>query len=169
MSHLPEANYHPVRIVPSISAAKRAVTDVSYDHVIINSPLPDDTGVDFAIDISSTVVVLLLINNEIFNDINYRVSEHGVFALPKPFSKAMIATALNWMSSAREIVRKTQKKTLTIEEKIEEIRIVNRAKWHLINELKMSEPEAHRYIEKQAMDRCISKSDIAREIINTYS
>jgi glutamine synthetase len=45
----------------------------------------------------------------------------------------------------------------------------NRAKWILINELSMSEPEAHRYIEKQAMDRCISKDQIAKEIINTYS
>jgi response regulator NasT len=52
---------------------------------------------------------------------------------------------------------------------MEEIRIVNRAKWILINELSMSEPEAHRYIEKQAMDRCISKGQIAKEIINTYS
>ena len=33
----------------------------------------------------------------------------------------------------------------------------------------MSEPEAHRYIEKQAMDRCIAKKSIAEEIIKTYS
>ena len=27
----------------------------------------------------------------------------------------------------------------------------------------------HRYIEKQAMDRCVSKSEIAKSIISTYS
>ena len=54
------------------------------------------------------------------------------------------------------------------EEKMEEIRIVNRAKWLLISELKMDEPQAHRYIEKQAMDRCISKKEVAEEIIRTY-
>ena len=48
---------------------------------------------------------------------------------------------------------------------MEEIRIVNRAKWILISELKLDEPEAHRYIEKQAMDRCISKRIVAEEII----
>ena len=52
---------------------------------------------------------------------------------------------------------------------MEEIRIVNHAKWLLISEIKMDEPNAHRYIEKQAMDRCISRREIAEEIIKTYS
>ena len=77
--------------------------------------------------------------------------------------------ALDWMASARERLRKTEKKTLTIEEKMNEIRLVNRAKWLLITEVKMDEPASHRYIEKQAMDRCISKREVAEEIIKTYS
>ena len=72
------------------------------------------------------------------------------------------------MSSARERLRKSEKKALSIEEKMEEIRLANRAKWLLIDELKMSEPDAHRYIEKQAMDRCVSKREVAEEIIKTY-
>ena len=51
---------------------------------------------------------------------------------------------------------------------MEEIRLVNRAKWLLIDELKMSEPDTHRYIEKQAMDLCVSKREVAEEIIKTY-
>ena len=97
------------------------------------------------------------------------MSLHGVFTLPKPTSKPTMAIALSWLSSAREKLRKTEKKTLSIEEKMEEIRIVNRAKWLLISELKMDEQGAHRYIKKQAMDRCISKKVIAEEIIKTYS
>lgn len=78
-------------------------------------------------------------------------------------------TALEWLSSARERLRKFEKKSLSIEEKMEEIRIVNRAKWLLISELKMDEPTAHRFIEKQAMDRCITKRKVAEEIIKTYT
>lgn len=52
---------------------------------------------------------------------------------------------------------------------MEEIRIVNRAKWILISEIKMDEADAHRYIEKQAMDRCVSKREVAESIIKTYS
>ena len=55
-----------------------------------------------------------------------------------------------------------------LEEKMEEIRIVNRAKWLLISQLNMDEPQAHRYIEKQAMDRCVPKRRVAEEIISTY-
>lgn len=77
--------------------------------------------------------------------------------------------ALNWMASTRERLRKNEKRTLTIEEKMEEIRLVNRAKWLLISELKMDEQGAHRYIEKQAMDRCIAKKVVAKEIIKTYT
>ena len=170
-SLLPPGKYSPICFVPSVSAAKRAYAERSFDYVIINSPLPDDIGTRFAIDTCNAkgTVVLLMVRAELHAEIYDKVAEHGVFTLPKPTSKPTLSTALNWMSSARERLRKSEKKTLSIEEKMEEIRIVNRAKWLLISELKMDEQGAHRYIEKQAMDRCVSKKVIAEEIIKTYS
>ena len=168
---LPNSKYSPTHFVSNISAAKRALAERAFDFVIINSPLPDDIGTRFAIDAGSSkeTVVLLMVRAELQAEIYDKVAEHGVFVLPKPTSKPTMAIALSWLSSAREKLRKTEKKTLSIEEKMEEIRIVNRAKWLLISELKMDEQGAHRYIEKQAMDRCISKKVIAEEIIKTYS
>ena len=168
---LPTSKYSPTNFVSNISAAKRALAERAFDFVIINSPLPDDIGTRFAIDTGSSkeTVVLLMVRAELQAEIYDKVAEHGVFVLPKPTSKPTMAVALSWLSSAREKLRKTEKKTLSIEEKMEEIRIVNRAKWILIRELKLDEPEAHRYIEKQAMDRCISKRIVAEEIIKTYA
>jgi response regulator NasT len=168
---LPGSHYSPVKTVTSVSAGRRAWSERSYDYVLINSPLPDDTGVRFAIDLSSSqgTVVLLFVKTEIHDDILGKVVEHGVFTLSKPLSRSVLTTALNWMASARERLRKSEKKALSFEEKMEEIRIVNRAKWLLISELKMEEPQAHRYIEKQAMDRCISKKEAAQEILKIYS
>ena len=168
---LPTSKYSPTNFVSNISAAKRALAERAFDFVIINSPLPDDIGTRFAIDTGSSkeTVVLLMVRAELQAEIYDKVAEHGVFVLPKPTSKPTMAVALSWLSSAREKLRKTEKKTLSIEEKMEEIRVVNRAKWILICELKLDEPEAHRYIEKQAMDRCISKRIVAEEIIKTYS
>ena len=168
---LPNSKYSPTHFVSNISAAKRALAERAFDFVIINSPLPDDIGTRFAIDTGSSkeTVVLLMVRAELQAEIYDKVAEHGVFVLPKPTSKPTMAIALSWLSSAREKLRKTEKKTLSIEEKMEEIRIVNRAKWLLIGELKLDEPEAHRYIEKQAMDRCVSKRVVAEEIIKTYS
>ena len=168
---LPESDYYPVNKVGDINAAKRALTERDFDLVIVNSPLPDDTGLRFSIDAAGSVntVVLLIAGIDLYDDVHDRAAEHGVFMLLKPTSKANITLALDWMASARERLRKTEKKTLTIEEKMNEIRLVNRAKWLLISEVKMDEPAAHRYIEKQAMDRCISKREVAEEIIKTYS
>ena len=168
---LPESRYRPVRTVSSVSAGKRAWSERSYDFVIINSPLPDDTGIRFAIDAAGSAgsVVLLLVRAELQDDMRDKVVEHGVYTLAKPLSRPLVSLALDWLAAARERLRKLEKKTLSVEEKMEEIRLVNRAKWLLISELKMDEPQAHRYIEKQAMDRCISRRDVAEEIIKTYS
>ena len=143
----------------------------AFDFVIINAPLPDDVGTCFAIDICTIKqsAVLLLVKNDVHAGIHDKVAEYGVFTLPKPTSKPTMLHALNWMESARERLRQSEKKSLSIEEKMAEIRLVNKAKWILISELSMSEPEAHRYVEKQAMDRCISKRTIAEEIIKTYT
>lgn len=168
---LTESRYDPINIVSSVSAARQAVSEREFDFVFVNSPLPDDNGTRFAIDLctSKRTVVLLLVRSDIHEEIYEKVAEHGVFTLPKPTSRATMQQALNWMASARERLRRSEKKTLSIEEKMEEIRLVNRAKWLLIDELKMTEPDAHRYIEKQAMDRCVSRREIAEDLIKTYT
>ena len=171
MEMMPAAGFDKIKTAASISAARREVAERSYDIVIINSPLGDDMGLNFAIDAcdSEGTVVLDIVKADLYGDIYARLSPCGVFVASKPLSRQSMETALRWMVSARERVRKMEKKTVSIEEKMEEIRLVNRAKWLLIGELKMSEPEAHKYIEKQAMDRCVNKREIARGIINTYS
>ena len=162
--------FSPVLFVSNISAARRAVAERDFDIVIVNSPLPDDPGLRFAVDTISSyqTVVLFLARTEQYAQSFDMLAEHGVFLIQKPTSRASFELAAGWLISARERMRKTEKKTLSIEEKMNEIRLVNRAKWLLISELKMTEPDAHRYIEKQAMDRCVQKRLIAEEIIKTY-
>ena len=170
-SIMPEASYYPTRFVSNVSAARREWIERSYDFVIINSPLKDDMGLEFAIDTVANkgVVVLLIVPADIQPSISDRVSPHGVYTLAKPLSRPSLMTAFEWMVSTKERLRRLEKKTLSLEDKMNEIRIVNRAKWLLISELRMDEPHAHRYIEKQAMDQCISKREVAEQIIKTYS
>lgn len=167
----PDYKYEPITQVQNISAAKRILAEREYDFVIINSPLPDNDGIRFSIDISSgkSSVVMMFIRNDIYSSVFDKVSKAGVYTLPKPTAKPIVLQGLDWMISTRERLRKLEKKTLSLEDKMQEIRLVNRAKWLLITELKMSEDTAHRYIEKQAMDNCVSKREIAEEIIRTYS
>ena len=72
------------------------------------------------------------------------------------------------MISAREKIRTIEKKAGKAENKLEEIRIVNKAKWFLIDNEDMTESEAHKYIEKQAMDAGITKQQVAQIIIDRY-
>ena len=168
---LPAFRYDPVRYVSSVNAAKRVLSEKEFDFLIINAPLPDEAGTDLAIDFSGngSGIALLIVRSDMLDGIRGKVTVNGVFTLGKPLSTEMFTTALSWMASARERLRNSEKKTLSFEEKMREIRLVNRAKWLLITELKMEEPQAHRYIEKQAMDRSITRAEVAEEIINTYS
>ena len=168
LSLFSESGFLSVHTVSSISAAKRENNARAYDFVIVNSPLPDDMGVRFAIDVCSagSGVSLLLVRSELHDEIRGKVTAHGVYTLAKPIAKPMMRTALGWMATTRERLRKAEKKTISIEEKMAEIRLVNRAKWALIEHENMSEAEAHRFIEKQAMDSCLPRRTIAEEILN---
>ncbi|MBQ3283679.1 MAG: ANTAR domain-containing protein, partial [Atopobiaceae bacterium] len=82
-----------------------------------------------------------------------------------PTARSLLALALGWMRAASERLVRLEGRALSMEEKMSEIRLVNRAKWILISDLGMDEPAAHRFIEKQAMDRCVTRREIAKEII----
>lgn len=167
----PDFNCSTIKVEKNVSSAKRALAEREYDIVIINSPLPDDDGIRFAIDMCSgkNTVALVLVRAELYAPIFDKVSPYGVYTLSKPISRQVLRQAFDWMAATRERLRGFEKKTLDLEDKMQEIRLINRAKWLLIDNLKMPENEAHRYIEKKAMDRCISRKNIAEEIIKTYS
>lgn len=168
---LPPSEYYPVCFTSNIASARRQLLSRGYDLVIVNAPLPDESGTRFAIDASNRMdtVVLLLLRAENFEEVTARVTSHGVFTLQVPFPASSIRQGLKWMVSARERLRRMETKNLSIEEKMEEIRLVNKAKWLLIEQKNMHEADAHRYIEKQAMDCCTSKKEIAQNIIQSFA
>lgn len=167
---LPESRFYPVAAVSDVSSARRRLLESKYDIVIINAPLPDDFGTRLALNIcdNSGTAVLLFVKAEHYPDINGRISPFGVLVLPKPASSQMVSQSLQLLCGTRERLRRMEQKTASIEEKMEEIRIINRAKLLLMEQLKMTEKEAHRFIEKQAMDRCVTRTTIAQSILSTY-
>mgnify|MGYP000120218184 FL=1 len=167
---LPESRFYPVAAVSDVSSAQRRLLENKYDIVIINAPLPDDFGTRLALNIcdNSGAGVLLLVKAEHYPDINGRISPFGVLVLPKPATSQAVSQSLQLLCGTRERLRRMEQKTASIEEKMEEIRIINRAKLLLMEQLKMTEKEAHRFIEKQAMDRCVTRITIAQSILSTY-
>ena len=167
---LPENRFYPVAAVSDVSSARRRLLESKYDIVIINAPLPDDFGTRLALNIcdNSATGVLIFLPAEHYPDINGRVSPFGVLVLPKPATSQAVSQSLQLLCGTRERLRRMEQKTASIEEKMEEIRIINRAKLLLMEQLKMTEKEAHRFIEKQAMDRCVTRITIAQSILSTY-
>ena len=155
---LPEDRYDPVCAAGSVSEARRALLERPFDIVVISTPLPDEFG-------TSSAGVLLLVKAEHYPDLAARLAPQGILLLQKPTTPPLLLQSMQLLCGTRERLRRMEEKTATIEERMAEIRLVNRAKWALIDKQGMTEQEAHRYIEKQAMDRCVTRRSVAEEIL----
>ncbi|MBR1597863.1 MAG: ANTAR domain-containing protein [Lachnospiraceae bacterium] len=167
---IPNGSFDVIEIRKSISLAQRELLSRRYDVVVINSPLPDDLGVNFALDIASryTSGVLLVAPGEICDDVAEHVIDQGIIPAPKPINKNTIEHSIRHLCADQDKIKSLEKKLSTADDKLEEMRIVNKAKWLLIANEGMTEADAHRYIGKKAMDNCVSKRIIAEEIIDKW-
>ena len=165
---LPEDRYAPLCAASSVAEARRVLLERPFDIVIISAPLPDEFGTKLALHIidKSSAGVLLLVKAEHYPDLSARLSPQGILLLQKPTSPPLLLQSLQLLCGTRERLRRMEQKTATIEEKMAEIRLVNRAKWQLIDQRGMTEQDAHRYIEKQAMDRCVTRRAVAEDILS---
>ena len=154
----------------SVAEARRRLVNASFDLILINSPLPDDAGLDFAQEAcaGTDAGVLLLVRGEVYEETYYKLLPSGVIAMPKPLGRQTLSQSLRILCAIRERLRGMRRQQATVEEKIEELRLVNRAKWLLIQCLQMTEEDAHRYITRQAMEQRSTKREVAEGIIRTY-
>ena len=154
----------------SASDARCKLLENSYDMVIVNSPLSDESGSRLCIDASQNngTIAALFSANDSFAEVYAKTSVHGVFVIQKPTSKLLMSQALSLMICARERLRTAEKKADKAQNRLDAIRIVNKAKWFLIENEGMSEEEAHKYVEKKAMDAGIAKKLAAQLIIDNY-
>lgn len=166
---------HPMRLgciltASSGSEARRLVCENDIDYVFINTPLPDEFGHDLAtsVSIDASSNVILLVKDELADEIADKVCESGVFVVPKPLNRSFFFQAVRLAIASRRKLSGLRRENIKLQTKIEEIRLVDRAKCALIQYLNMTEKQAHRYIEKQAMDMRTSKNDIAQGILKTY-
>ena len=147
--------------------ARRLATERTFNIIIADSGDGYDT--DFAINISDSYsTILLLVPNEHFDEISYRVEGYGILTITKPFEPLYLYNMMKIAIAVQYKVQVLSSQTTKLKVKMEEIKQVNRAKMLLMQNMKMTEQEAHRYIEKEAMDRGMKKTAISEEIIKTY-
>lgn len=147
--------------------ARRLATERSFNIIIADSGDGYDT--DFAINLADSYsTILLLVPNEHFDEISYRVEGYGILTITKPFEPFYLYNMMKIAIAIQYKVQVLSSQTTKLKVKMEEIKQVNRAKMLLMQNMNMSEQEAHRYIEKEAMDRGMKKTAISEEIIKTY-
>lgn len=167
---LASSRYSPIITAATAAEARSISRKIDPDIVVINTPLPDDMGKKLALDLSynKTCGVMLIVKSEIFEQVSYEVEDNGILTIQKPATRQIIYQAIKLLTASRVKLKKIEEEAATLQSKMEDIRAVNRAKFILVERLKMSEAEAHRYIEKQAMDTCTKRRIIADKIIRTY-
>lgn len=164
---LPNKEFYPVSRASSCGEARRLLVQQMYDILVINTPLPDDFGMDLALDYAdSPMCIMLMVKDEIYDQVTYQVIDSGIVTISKPTTKPMVYSSMRLLSALSSKLKRLEKKNRTLEEKMADIRMINHAKWLIIDKKKMTEEEAHHMIEHRAMERRITKREAAREIID---
>lgn len=162
--------YSNIVTAESASDAKRKIAEDAFDIVIINCPLSDEFGINLAEDIAeeTSSAVALIVKTELSAQVEHRATNFGALVIEKPISKQLFIQSMKMLSSASKRIKNLQKENLKLKEKIEDIRIIDRAKHALVQYLGMNENQAHRYIEKQAMDMRLTRREVAQNILKMY-
>jgi len=168
---LNEISVNQITVLNSAREAQQLILEQDFDLVIINPPLEDESGESLSRHIvsKSWSQVILVVTKEDFNAVSAMCEDDGILTVSKPVNKEIFKSALSLASSTGNRIRRLQAENIQLKQKIEDIRVIDRAKCLLISYLNLSEQEAHRFIEKQAMDLRSSKRAIAEGVLKTYA
>ena len=154
----------------SCAEARRLLLERDFDLVVINAPLQDESGESFSRHIASKGAsqIILVVKSEYFDEVSAATENEGILVVAKPINRSIFWTTVKLAKSAHSRLKKMQTENSKLKQKIEDIRMIDRAKCILISHLNINEQEAHRFIEKQAMDMRTTRRSIAEEVLKTY-
>ena len=168
---LNDASIKQITVIGTAGEAYRTMLKNDFDLVIIDAPLPDDSGENLAHQTAEKNIsqVIYSIDSEHFNSVSASFKEDGVLVISKPIDKYLLQYAVSLAKSVIIKMKHMREENKKLRQKIEDIRIIDRAKCLLISYLSLTEHEAHKFIEKQSMELRSTKRIIAEEIIKTYA
>ncbi|MDD3230079.1 MAG: ANTAR domain-containing protein [Oscillospiraceae bacterium] len=164
---------HAVKMLSSVSTggeARRAAMQHNFQLVVINAPLRDEFGHELAMDLAekTNVGVVLVVKSELYETVSDRVEQAGVIVVQKPINRMLLYQSMRIAAACGQRLETLQKENQKLQKKMHELQLVGRAKCALVQYRHLTEQEAHRYIEKQAMNQRVPRLEIAEDILHTY-
>ena len=165
-----EAGDYEVSFVSTSAECKLLIRDFIFDLIIINSPLYDEVGENLTLYLNEKTnsSIILILKKELNKPISNISKESEVLLIEKPLNKMLLINTINLSMIYRKKIDSLISENEELKLKIKEIKLIDRAKYTLMEYLRMSEEQAHRYIEKQAMDLRIKKIEVAKNILKIY-
>ncbi len=141
-----------------------------FDLICVNAPLPDENGIELSREFADSTrsSVVIIVPQKSADDVNELLSRHGVLVISKPINKPLFRHYLQFTDCFRARMLRVEQENERLRNMVEDLKIIDRAKLLLVTCLNMSESQAHKYLEKQAMDLRTSKLDVAKQVISTY-
>lgn len=168
--HMKNVGYSDVTSVFSAQRAMTVYKEKAFDVIIINTPILNGDGVELSLRLSrltSSGIFVLMKTND-YKEKHDMLEQNGIFAVQKPIDRVNFTQILKIWDVSRVRLGALEVENTRLKNQVEEIKIINRAKFALMQCLTMSEQQAHRYIEKQAMDMRISRLQVAQRVLSTY-
>ena len=116
----------------------------------------------------SQASVLLLLKAEALG-LQPQLEAEGVLVLPKPLNRAALEQTLTLLRVVNFRQRQLVVENRRLRQKLEDERLIGRAKCQLAVNCQLSEPEAHAWLEKEAMNRRETKREVAEAVIRKYN
>ena len=132
--------YSRISTISNGSEARRLINSAEYELVVINTPLTDEFGHELSIMMSeaSTAAVILLCKPDIADEIYDKVSDFGVCVVQKPVTRSAFQQAVKLVQATRSRMPDVKKESENLLTKIDEMRLINRAKLALMQYLKFT-------------------------------
>ena len=144
------------------------------DILILKLPLQEDPGIEQILNMAasnSRLQTILMVRRDAYEQTAFRcrntqIFVTQIFVLSLPVQAQVLAETVRFMIAIRRAMTERDDEVMRLRKKLSEIGYITKAKCLLIQHRSMTEEEAHYYLERQAMDRCVGKKEIALEIIS---
>lgn len=168
--NLPDGDYAVAGCANTGTEARQQLIGRSFPVVLVNIPLSDENGAELAADLAERTPggVIAVVRAEQEQEVRQYLEPQGVCVLGKPFPHAAFHQALYDAAAVFARMQAVTAENARLQMRLADLRIINRAKAALIRYLGMTEEQAHKYIEQQAMDQRITKRKAAENILKTY-